>query len=195
MDYTFDNWKQEEVVASDTQIPDLKTLAVKDGKELTVKVALKDPVTLWVRNDMDKSQVTITPELNKNTKDKELTAPVEKHTEIGTATVALTEDTLGYLEKSDAAAATSAIRTTKNVEKANFFVIAGRNIKGFFQGASQLELSLIKPHRCNTDKLSGCTTLASSSKCSLANCHNGGTQEEPSAANPSPNFPITVNAG
>ena len=111
MDYTFDNWKQEEVVASDTQIPDLKTLAVKDGKELTVKVALKDPVTLWVRNDMDKSQVTITPELNKNTKDKELTAPVEKHTEIGTATVALTEDTLGYLEKSDAAAATSAIRT------------------------------------------------------------------------------------
>lgn len=134
MDYTFNNWKQEEVVAADSQIPDLKTLAVKDGKELTVKVALKDPVKLWVRSDMDKSKVTITPELNKNAKDKELTAPVEKNTEVGTATVALTEDDLGYLEESDNTASTSAIETTASVEKANFFVIAGRSIKNFFQG-------------------------------------------------------------
>ena len=134
MDYTFDNWKQEEVVAADSQIPDLKTLAVKDGKELTVKVALKDPVKLWVRSDMDKSKVTITPELNKNAKDKELTAPVEKNTEVGTATVALTEDDLGYLEESDNTASASAIQTTASVEKANFFVIAGRSIKNFFQG-------------------------------------------------------------
>ena len=132
MDYTFDNWKQEEVVAGDSQIPDLKTLAVKDGKELTTKVSLTDPVTLWVRNDMDKTKLTITPELNKDAKDKELTAPVKKDTEIGKATVALTEDELGYLDS--ASIPTSAIHTDASVEKANFFVITGRNIKEFFQG-------------------------------------------------------------
>ncbi|WP_368252062.1 serine hydrolase [Enterococcus sp. 2201sp1_2201st1_B8_2201SCRN_220225] len=132
MDYTFDNWKQEEISTSGSQIPDLKTLTVKDGKELSVKVSLADPVTLWVRNDMDKTKLTITPELNKAAKDKELTAPVQKGAEVGKATVALAEDDLGYLDNTSIP--TSAIHTNTKVEKANFFVITGRTIKEFFQG-------------------------------------------------------------
>lgn len=129
MDYTYANWKQEEVLPADSQLPDMRTIAVKDGEELTTKVVLKDAVTLWVRKDMDKTKLTLTPQLNKEAKDKELEAPVNKGTKLGTATVALAEDTLGYV---DDTSHSSEIIVAKSVAKANFFVILGRNIKNFF---------------------------------------------------------------
>lgn len=129
MDYTYENWKQEEVLPANSQLPDMMTIDVKDGEELTTKVVLKDAVTLWVRSDMDKTKLTITPELNKEAKDKELEAPVKKGASLGSATVSLAEDTLGYVDDTNHA---SEIVVDKSVAKANFFVILGRNIKNFF---------------------------------------------------------------
>ncbi|KAF1304875.1 serine hydrolase [Enterococcus sp. JM9B] len=131
MDYSFENWSLEEVSTADATIPDQKTIAVTDGKELKAPIVLKDSVKAWVRKDMDQTQTTIQPTFDKKLVDKEtITAPVAKDQTIGTATLQLTQDTLGYLD--DAQLPTTDIIVNSNVEKANFFVLTGRKIATFF---------------------------------------------------------------
>ncbi|MGX7133285.1 serine hydrolase [Enterococcus songbeiensis] len=131
MDYSFENWSLEEVSTADATIPDQKTIAVTDGKELKAPIVLKDSVKAWVRKDMDQTQTTIQPTFDKKLVDKEtITAPVAKDQTIGTATLQLTQDTLGYLD--DAQLPTTDIIVNSKVEKANFFVLTGRKIATFF---------------------------------------------------------------
>ncbi|MGX7162295.1 serine hydrolase [Enterococcus massiliensis] len=131
MDYSFENWSLEEVSTADATIPDQKTIAVTDGKELKAPIILKDSVKAWVRKDMDQTQTTIQPTFDKKLVDKEtITAPVAKDQTIGTATLQLTQDTLGYLD--DAQLPTTDIIVNSKVEKANFFVLTGRKIATFF---------------------------------------------------------------
>ncbi|EPH95061.1 serine-type D-Ala-D-Ala carboxypeptidase [Enterococcus faecalis 13-SD-W-01] len=129
MDYCLDNWSEKEVGKAGASIPDLKTVKVKDGKEATVPVALKDPVKVWVRTGMDTGNLTITPDLDK-LKDDELAAPADRGTTVGTAKIAVADDKLGYLEE-DQMPSTEII-TTSNAEKANFFVIGWRHVANFF---------------------------------------------------------------
>lgn len=126
MDYTYANWKQEEVTKAGAEVPDHKTLPVKKGKELTATIALKEPVKLWVRTGMNLQDVAIKTTLSEN----ELTAPVAEGDKVGTATVSLKEDTLGYLDNN--VIHSTDIVTTQAIEKANFFELAWRGITDFF---------------------------------------------------------------
>lgn len=131
MDYCYDNWSEKELGKANTSIPSLKTIDVKDGKESTVPVVLKSPVKVWVRNDMDTGKLTITPTLDKKqVTDNEIQAPMDKGTKIGTATITLADDKLGYLEDNNAPS--TEIITDKTVEKANMFVIGWRRVAEFF---------------------------------------------------------------
>ncbi len=49
MDYSFDAWEQVGILPENAQLEDTQTVAVKDGKELSVPVALNQGLTLWVR--------------------------------------------------------------------------------------------------------------------------------------------------
>lgn len=126
MDYTYTNWKQEEVTKAGAEVPDHKTLPVKKGKELTTTIAMKDPVKLWVRSGMDLQAAEIKATFD----EKELTAPVSDEAKVGTATVSLKEDTLGYLDGN--VTHSTEIITTQAVEKANIFELAWRGITDFF---------------------------------------------------------------
>ena len=131
MDYCYDNWSEKELGKANASIPSLKNIDVKDGKESTVPVVLKSPVKVWVRNDMDTGKLTITPTLDKKqVTDNEIQAPMDKGTKIGTATITLAEDKLGYLEDNNAPS--TEIITDKTVEKANIFVIGWRHVAEFF---------------------------------------------------------------
>ena len=131
MDYCYDNWSEKELGKANASIPSLKTIDVKDGKESTVPVVLKSPVKVWVRNDMDTGKLTITPTLDKKqVTDNKIQAPMDKGTKIGTATITLAEDKLGYLEDNNAPS--TEIITDKTVEKANIFVIGWRRVAEFF---------------------------------------------------------------
>ncbi|HBC2493981.1 TPA: D-alanyl-D-alanine carboxypeptidase, partial [Enterococcus faecium] len=131
MDYCYDNWSEKELGKANASIPSLKTIDVKDGKESTVPVVLKSPVKVWVRNDMDTGKLTITPTLDKKqVTDNEIQAPMDKGTKIGTATITLADDKLGYLEDNNAPS--TEIITDKTVEKANIFVIGWRRVAEFF---------------------------------------------------------------
>lgn len=131
MDYCYDNWSVKEIGKSNASIPSLKSIDVKNGKETSVNVVLKSPVSVWVRNDMDTGQLTITPKIDEEkVKDNELEAPVVRGTKVGTATITLANDQLGYLE--DDASPSTDIITASSVEKANIFVIGWRNVTNFF---------------------------------------------------------------
>lgn len=131
MDYCYDNWSIKELGKANASIPSLKTIDVKDGKETSVAVALKDPVKIWVKNGMDTGKLMITPTIDKKiTSNKQVTAPINKGTKVGTATITLPEDKLGYLEENKEP--TTDIITNKTVEKANIFVIGWRHVADFF---------------------------------------------------------------
>lgn len=131
MDYCYDNWSVKEIGKSNASIPSLKSIDVKNGKETSVNVVLKSPVSVWVRNDMDTGQLTITPKIDEEkVKDNELEAPVVRGTKVGTATITLANDQLGYLE--DDASPSTDIITASSVKKANIFVIGWRNVTNFF---------------------------------------------------------------
>ncbi|MGL9745205.1 serine hydrolase [Enterococcus sp. DIV1368e] len=131
MDYCYDNWSVKEIGKANASIPSLKSIDVKNGKETSVNVVLKSPVSVWVRNDMDTGQLTITPKIDETkVKDNELEAPIVRGTKVGTATITLADDQLGYLE--DGASPSTDIITASSVEKANIFVIGWRNITNFF---------------------------------------------------------------
>ncbi len=120
MDYCYDNWSEKELGKANASIPSLKTIDVKDGKESTVPVVLKSPVKVWVRNDMDTGKLTITPTLDKKqVTDNEIQAPMDKGTKIGTATITLAEDKLGYLEDNNAPS--TEIITDKTSRKSKYF--------------------------------------------------------------------------
>lgn len=131
MDYCYDNWSVKEIGKANASIPSLKSIDVKNGKENSVNVVLKSPVSVWVRNDMDTGQLTITPKIDETkVKDNELEAPIVRGTKVGTATITLADDQLGYLE--DGASPSTDIITASSVEKANIFVIGWRNVTNFF---------------------------------------------------------------
>lgn len=131
MDYCYDNWSVKELGKANASIPSLKKITVKDGKETSVPVALKNPVKVWVKNGMDSGKLAITPTIDKKTvTDDQIVAPVNQGTKVGTATITLTDDKLGYLE--DNKEPTTDIITTKTIEKANIFVIGWRHVADFF---------------------------------------------------------------
>lgn len=126
MDYSYDAWSLEEIPTANQEVPKLAEVAVQDGKEETVSVSLKDNVQLWVNQDFDQTNLTITP-----TVDQSITAPLAKGTSVGTAAITLTDDELGYLQ--DEKITTTEIVTNQEVEKANIFVLGWRKVSNFFQ--------------------------------------------------------------
>ena len=120
MDYSFDAWEQVPILSAGDQLADTKTVAVKNGKELTVPIAVKKDLSVWVRKDYNKT-------MNEET----VSAPVAKATNLGKVTATIPADTLGYMDGSKEVPTTELI-TTKAVEKANIFVIGWRSVANFF---------------------------------------------------------------
>lgn len=132
MDYCYNHWQQKEVLKAGSPLPKQKTIAVIDGKQLKTSISLKDSVTLWVRDDLNENELTITPKFDtKKVSGNTVEAPIAKGEVLGQATISLKGDDLGYLEKE--VVPQSAIVIDKAVEKANIFVLFGRKIENFFQ--------------------------------------------------------------
>lgn len=131
MNYCYDNWSLKELGKVNADIPNLKTIKVKDGKETSVAVALSSPVKVWVKNGMNTGKLTIHPVLDQKIDNHhQIDAPISKGTKVGKATVTLTDDKLGYLEENQEP--TTDIVTTQSVKKANIFVIGWRHVTDFF---------------------------------------------------------------
>jgi D-alanyl-D-alanine carboxypeptidase (penicillin-binding protein 5/6) len=131
MDYCLNNWSQQEVTTAGQTPADKKSLAVAEGKQDRVALAMEKPVTLWVRSDMDSTDLTIKSTVDSSLlDDQKITAPVHKNEKVGTVSVQLAQDTLGYVRKNEGA--TTNLITKTAVEKANVFEILWQKITNAF---------------------------------------------------------------
>lgn len=131
MDYCLNNWSQQDVTVAGQSPLDKKSLNVTEGKQKTVALAMEQPVKLWVRNDMDPTNLTIKTTLDHSLLDNNaIIAPVHKGEKIGTVSVSLAQDSLGYVQK-DEGAKTDLV-TKNSVEKASALELIWRKITNLF---------------------------------------------------------------
>jgi D-alanyl-D-alanine carboxypeptidase (penicillin-binding protein 5/6) len=131
MDYCLNNWSQQDVTVAGQTPSDQKTLKVTEGKEKSVALAMEKPVNLWVRSDMDPKQLRIKTTLDHSLLDSNaIIAPVHKNEKIGTVSVSLAQDNLGYVQKTEGA--TTDLVTKNAVEKASAFELIWQRITNLF---------------------------------------------------------------
>ncbi|MBO1305126.1 D-alanyl-D-alanine carboxypeptidase [Enterococcus sp. 669A] len=131
MDYCLDNWQLQTIDLANHPMSGNTTLKVVDGKEDDVRLKNDGVAELWVRSDMDASQVTVETEMDETLLNNgDLIAPVRKGEKLGVTTVSLNQDDLGYLDPTEAPSAN--VVTSKGVEKANILLITWRKILALF---------------------------------------------------------------
>lgn len=131
MDYCLNNWSQQDVTAAGQVPTDQKDLKVTEGKQKNVALAMEKPVKLWVRSDMDPKNLTIKTTLDQSLLDNNaIIAPVHKNEKIGSVSVSLAQDTLGYVQKNEGA--TTDLVTKDAVEKASTFELLWQKITNLF---------------------------------------------------------------
>ncbi|AEB31142.1 D-alanyl-D-alanine carboxypeptidase DacA [Carnobacterium sp. 17-4] len=131
MDWAFENWDMVPVFKEGQTLEDVEPLAVDKGKEDTLNVAVQSDVSLLVPTNADSEKTTATVQVKKDLLNEagNLTAPIKKGTEVGTAQVISEGDELGYVNGDKGEEVTVVAAST--VEKSNVFVLAGRWVKAF----------------------------------------------------------------
>lgn len=133
MDYAFNNFEKKQIVANGTPLESEGVIPIAKGKEEEVGLLFNEDVSVVLPRDAEgtfQTSLTLNPELVNE--DGVIEAPVEKGTEVGSVSLKLEEDTLGYLEGNAAQEAKVAVAET--VEKANFLELTWRWISGAVAG-------------------------------------------------------------
>ncbi|WP_407372171.1 serine hydrolase [Carnobacterium sp.] len=131
MDWAFENWDMVPVFKEDQTLEDVEPLAVDKGKKDTLKVAVQSDVSLLIPTSVDSEKTNATIQVKKDLLNEagNLTAPIKKGTEVGTAQVISEGDELGYVNGDAGEEVTIVAAST--VEKSNVFVLTGRWVKAF----------------------------------------------------------------
>lgn len=131
MDWAFENWDMVPVFEEGQTLENVDSLGVDKGKEDTIDVAVQSDVSLLVPTSADSEKTNATVQVKKDLLNEagNLTAPIKKGTEVGTAQVVIEGDELGYVNGDTGKEVTVVAAST--VEKSNVFVLTGRWVKAF----------------------------------------------------------------
>ena len=131
MDWAFENWDMVPVFEEGQTLENVDSLGVDKGKEDTIDVAVQSDVSLLVPTSADSEKTNATVQVKKDLLNEagNLTAPIKKGTEVGTAQVVIEGDELGYVNGDTGKEVTVVADST--VEKSNVFVLTGRWVKAF----------------------------------------------------------------
>ncbi|MFM9281989.1 D-alanyl-D-alanine carboxypeptidase family protein [Paenibacillus jiagnxiensis] len=124
LDYGFNNFKLQQVVAPKAELDDLKTVPVTKGKETEVPVVTKDAVTFVVPKNATNAKITHTTNV---TPAAELVAPLKQGEKVGAVTYTYKADGMDKPQQK-----TVDLITATNVEEAGWFKMFFRAIGGFF---------------------------------------------------------------
>ena len=129
-DYGFGQFSEVEFVPAGYQFKDAKTLDVIKGKEKTVAIEVKEPISMMVKTS---EKDLFVPELvidESKMKDGALQAPIKKGTVVGHVNLVKTEGTdYGFIDSENPAAE---VVTKEAVEKAGWFSLTMSAIGDFF---------------------------------------------------------------
>lgn len=134
MNYAFQSFGKEKVLAANYEVKDQKTLPVIKGKEDSVKIHTKDPIELVIENgEKENYKPVLVIDKDKLNKDGELTAPVKKGEKVGYISVENKEGKdYGFINSEGEKANRIDVVAAEDVEKSNWFVLSMRAIGGFF---------------------------------------------------------------
>jgi D-alanyl-D-alanine carboxypeptidase (penicillin-binding protein 5/6) len=146
LDYAFGNFTEEEIVEKGYQVKGQKTIPVTKGKENEVSIESKESISMVVKNgEKDQYKTVLKLDEDKLNEDGELTAPVKKGDKVGTLTIEPIEgEGLGFLTEAGQKQITVDVIATKDVEKANWFVLMMRGVGGFFGNLWDSATSAVK---------------------------------------------------
>ncbi|MFB4163654.1 serine hydrolase [Alteribacillus sp. JSM 102045] len=131
LDYGFDNYSFEELVAEGDHFKDQNTVPVTKGKENEVSVSAGDSLSVLVEegeSENVKAVVSLDEELLDE--DGQLEAPVEAGEVVGTVTVE--DEGNNYLQETMADHNQVPLVVDKDVEKAGWLALTARSIGSFF---------------------------------------------------------------
>ncbi|RHW30945.1 D-alanyl-D-alanine carboxypeptidase [Neobacillus notoginsengisoli] len=133
-DYAFSNYTKTEILPANYEIKGKKSLNVIKGKEKTVKIRTKDPVSMVIKNgEKDNYKPVLVLDKKKLNKAGELTAPVKKGEVVGYVTLeAKNGDKGAFLTNKGKSSLKTPVVATESVEKANWFMLMMGGIGGFF---------------------------------------------------------------
>ncbi|MBU8908391.1 D-alanyl-D-alanine carboxypeptidase [Desertibacillus haloalkaliphilus] len=136
MDYGFNTFSSQEVIAANAVIEDHQTVPVAKGKEKEVAISTNEALTAVVKEgeeDYYRAELQLHPELLNE--DGELIAPLERGEEVGTVNIVYEgEGDYDSLIASETVHPQVAVVTDTEVEKAGWFRMMMRGIGGFFSG-------------------------------------------------------------
>lgn len=132
MDWVFANWEFLDVYKEGDVVSEVGAVAVDKGKEKSTEVSVGSDVKIVVPTGFEKEELaasyTANPDLLND--EDELSAPFKKGEEIGKVQVSAEGEELGYIDGNDGKEVPAV--ATKEVEKANVFVLSGRWIGNLF---------------------------------------------------------------
>ncbi len=133
-DYGFANYTKTEILPANFSLKGQKSLDITKGKEDSVKIQTKEPVSAMIKNgEQDNYKPVLVLDKKKLNKDGELTAPIKKGDVVGYMTVKAKDDAKeSYLTENGQNSIRTPVIAAENVEKANWFVLMMRGIGGFF---------------------------------------------------------------
>ncbi|CEG29512.1 serine-type D-Ala-D-Ala carboxypeptidase [Bacillus sp. B-jedd] len=133
-DYAFTNFTKTEILPANHEIKGKKTLNVIKGKEDTVKIRTKEPVSMIIKNgEKDSYKPVLVLDKKKLNKAGELTAPVKKGEVVGYVTLeAKNGDKGAFLTDKGQSGLRTPVVAAESVEKANWFMLMMGGIGGFF---------------------------------------------------------------
>ncbi|WP_374049853.1 serine hydrolase [Neobacillus sp. PS3-34] len=133
-DYAFSNFTKEELVPKHYQIKGNKTLPVIKGKEDSVKIYSKTPISMVVLNgEKGNYKPVLVLDKKKLNKDGELTAPVKKGEKVGyIKLVPKNGEKVSFLTEEGQQKVEADVVAANDVDKANWFILMMRGIGGFF---------------------------------------------------------------
>lgn len=125
LDYGFGQFTKQEILPANYAFEDKKSLPVTKGKEDSVNIALKEPISFMVKNnekDLYKPVLTLS--------DESLEAPVKAGTKVGQVVLERTEGTdYGFIDGKELSVD---VVTTGEVERASGFSLFFQGIGNFF---------------------------------------------------------------
>lgn len=124
-DYGFGQFSKQEILPANYTFKDNKSLTVTKGKEDSVNIAVKEPISFMVKNnekDLYKPVLTLS--------DESLEAPVKEGTKVGKVVLERTDGTdYGFIDSKELSVD---VVTTGDVERASGFSLFFQGIGNFF---------------------------------------------------------------
>lgn len=130
MQFVFDNWQAQTLVAAKASVPAYQTATVKYGRTAKVTLVSEQAIRLWLPKGATSANVDWQYQATQGGLQRQLQAPVKKATKVGQVSPQLAGTTTRFLGQQP----TYQLQTQQADPKANIFVLIGIGVKEFFTG-------------------------------------------------------------